>query len=328
MIQFFLLIAGLVLIIKSADVLIDSTSKIASRYGISTFIIGITVVAFGTSAPELVVGFVSGLNQTNQLTLGNVIGAGLSNTALIVGVSAVLITLRVQDSVLKREFPLLLLIEMVLGLMLFGNGQLARVESIILLVIFVFFMIYILYGAKTVNEKAEEKRTEKVDEKGKQGGEKKEEKSGSLLKLWIFTLLSLAGLFLGGKMTVEHSSGLAQSFGLDETVIGLTVVAIATTMPELITSVMAARKKEADIVLGNCLGSNIFNMLFVLGISAVISPIPVTDGLWFDFIAMLIITVFVFTVSLINKKISRGMGILLIAAYFAYLALKVWQLVM
>lgn len=328
MIQFFLLIAGLVLIIKSADVLIDSTSKIASRYGISTFIIGITVVAFGTSAPELVVGFVSGLNQTNQLTLGNVIGAGLSNTALIVGVSAVLITLRVQDSVLKREFPLLLLIEMVLGLMLFGNGQLARLESIILLVIFVFFMIYILYGAKTVNEKAEEKRTEKVDEKGRQGGEKKEEKSGSLLKLWIFTLLSLAGLFLGGKMTVEHSSGLAQSFGLDETVIGLTVVAIATTMPELITSVMAARKKEADIVLGNCLGSNIFNMLFVLGISAVISPIPVTDGLWFDFIAMLIITVFVFTVSLINKKISRGMGILLIAAYFAYLALKVWQLVM
>lgn len=322
MIQFLLLVAGLVLIIKSAEVLIGSTSKIARRYGISTFVIGITVIAFGTSAPELVVGIVSGLNQTNQLTVGNVIGSSLSNMALIIGISAVIITLQVKDSILRREFPLLLLIEMVLGLMLLGDGQLSRVESIILLVAFLLFMAYISYGVKTANAKEDANG----DQKGKQGEVKKEEPSGNLLKLWVYALLALVGLFIGGKMTVDNSSGIAESFGLDETVIGLTVVAIATTMPELITSIVAARKKQSDIVLGNCLGSNIFNMLMVLGVSAVISPISVQKGIWIDIAAMLAITFFVYFVSIIKKKLHRLTGFILIIIYIGYLAFKVWQL--
>lgn len=322
MIQFLLLIAGLVLIIKSADVLILSTSKIARRFGISTFVIGITVIAFGTSAPELVVGIVSGINQTNQLTLGNVLGSAMSNMALIMGISAVIITLQVQDSTLKREFPMLLLIELVLGLMLFGDGYLSRVESIILLTAFLFFMLYIFYGVKAANADGDEGR----NEKGEQGEANKEEQGGSLIKLWVYALLSLGGLFLGGKMTVDYSSGIAQSFGFDETVIGLTVVALATTMPELITSIMATRKKEADIVLGNCLGSNIFNILMVLGVSALISPITVQKGIWIDIAAMLAITAFVFFVFLIKKKLNRLTGFFLITVYISYLVFKVWQL--
>ncbi len=322
--QFFVLVLGLVVIIKSADILIDSSSKIAHRYGVSTFIIGITVIAFGTSAPELAVGIISGITRTNGLSLGNIIGSFMSNMALIVGVASVIIPLKIKESVLKRELPILFSVEITLGAMMFLDGRLSRIEGFALTALFILFMIYIVTDAKRKTA------TESIVEVNESGGEIEFDlemrgtgKISQISKLWLSCILALSGLFLGGKITVESSTKIAESFGLSETLIGITVVAIATTMPELITSIIAARKKEHEIVLGNCIGSNIFNILLVLGVSSAITPIAVEGNLLFDFIVMISLTLFVFFVALFRKKIRRGVGIFLLAAYVSYLAVKV-----
>ena len=314
------------MIVKSADVLIDSSSKIAKRYGVSSFVIGITVIAFGTSAPELAVGIISGISHTNQLTLGNIIGSSLSNTALIVGISAIIMHLQVRDSVIRREIPMLIGIQIILTIMLFANGVLSRIDGAILMIGFICFMLYIVKDSKgSMKIEIDAEGDIDTDADGNQlpreivdTGSKE-----SLIKLWSFSVLSLAGLFVGGKLTVESSTTIAQNLGLSETLIGLTVVAIATTMPELITSAIAAVKKEPDIILGNCIGSNIFNILLVLGLSSVISPIPTDVGLWLDVAVMMALTAFVFIISWLKKIIKRRTGIFLLLAYVSYLVYKV-----
>ncbi|NLL76812.1 MAG: calcium/sodium antiporter [Clostridiales bacterium] len=324
--QYFLLILGLIMIIKSADVLIDSSSKIAKRYGVSSFVIGITVVAFGTSAPELAVGIVSGIARANQLTLGNIIGSALSNVALIVGISAIIIPLQVKDTVVKREIPMLIGIQLLLTAMLFSGARLSRIEGIILIFGFIGFILYIIKGAKSsMMIQIDAEGDIDTDSDGNQLSQEVIEKANqeSLLKLVVFSVLSLAGLFIGGKLTVQSSTHIAQSLGLSETLIGLTVVAISTTMPELITSVMAAIKKEPDIILGNCIGSNIFNILLVLGLSSTISPIPVDNTLFLDAFLMIILTVFVFIISWFGKTVKRKIGIFLLLSYISYIVYKV-----
>lgn len=323
--QFLLLILGLAFIIKSADILIDSVSKIARAYGVSSFIIGITVVAFGTSAPELAVGIVSGISRTNQLTLGNIIGSSMSNTALIVGLSAVIFPLRVKDTIVKRELPILIAVQLALAAMLLHDAHLSRLEGIVLVCAFTAFMIYIIRGAGS-SMRIQIDAEGDIDTDGNGNGlpVRKPEPKNGLVKLWLLSAASLLGLIIGGKLTVDSSSMIAQGLGLSETLIGLTVVAIATTMPELITSIIAARKKEPDIVLGNCIGSNIFNILLVLGISSAIHPIHVADRLIFDFAAILLVTIFVFVISITRKLLWRPVGILLLAVYVAYLAIKVY----
>ncbi len=325
--EFLLLILGLILIIKSSDVLIDSVSKIARRYGISSFIIGITVVAFGTSAPELAVGIMSGINHTNQLTLGNIIGSSISNIALIVGVAAAIFPLQIKDSAVKREMPMLIIIQIALGAMMFIDGRLSRFEGLILLGAFVLFMIYVFKSVKK-SARIQIDADGDIDTDGDGNNELPSQPTGKqkntgLMKLWCYSVLSLLGLFAGGKLTVDSSTQIAQNFGLSETLIGLTVVALATTMPELITSIMAARKREPEIVLGNCIGSNIFNILLVLGISSTIFPITAAKSLWFDVASMLLFTILVFIMSLLRKRLQRWAGIFLLAGYMAYLAVKV-----
>jgi cation:H+ antiporter len=324
--QYFLLVLGLIMIIRSADVLIESSSKIAKRYGVSSFVIGITVVAFGTSAPELAVGIISGITHTNQLTLGNIIGSSLSNTAFIVGLSAVIMPLLVRDSVVRREIPMLIITQIIMVVMLFNNGGISRMNGAILMIGFIGFMLYVGRNSKeSIKIEIDAEGDIDIDADGNQLSKAMidTEKKEKLLKLWCFSILSLAGLFIGGRLTVESSTSIAQSLGLSETLIGLTVVAIATTMPELITSIIAAMKKEPDIVLGNCIGSNIFNILLVLGLSSVISPIPTDVSLWLDVVVMLLLTIFVFIISWIRKKITRRVGIILLLSYVAYLIYKV-----
>ena len=324
--QYLMLIAGLAMIVKSADVLIDSSSKIAKQYGVSSFVIGITVVAFGTSAPELAVGILSGISHTNQLTLGNIIGSAMSNTALIVGISAIIMTLRVRDSVIKREIPMLLGIQAALAAMLLIDGELSRMEGGLLLLGFVGFMLYIVKGSEG-SVKIQLDLQGDIDTDG-ENNQLPNEASGAdtdkgLIKLWLLSVLSLAGLFVGGQLTVNNSAAIAQSLGLGETLIGLTVVSIATTMPELITSMMAALKKEPEIILGNCIGSNIFNILLVLGLSSVISPIAADTSLWIDIVIMLSLTSLIFVISWRNKQINRREGIAFVMLYIAYLTFKV-----
>lgn len=323
--QYLLLIIGLVFTIKSADILIDSVSKIARAYGVSSFIIGITVVAFGTSAPELAVGIVSGISRTNQLTLGNIIGSSMSNTALIVGLSAIIFPLRVKDAVVKRELPILIVVQLALAAMLLHDARLSRLEGIILIGAFAVFIIFIIRGAGS-SMKIRIDTEGDIDTDGNGNGlpARKPEQKNGLVKLWLLSAASLLGLIIGGKLTVDSSTLIAQGLGLSETLIGLTVVAIATTMPELITSIIAARKKEPDIVLGNCIGSNIFNILLVLGISSAIHQIRVADGLLFDFVSILLVTILVFIISVTRKQLQRPVGIVLFAAYAAYLTVKVF----
>ena len=314
------------MIVKSADILIDSSSKIAKRYGVSSFIIGITVVAFGTSAPELAVGIASGITRTNQLTLGNIIGSSLSNMALIVGVSAIIMSLRVKDSVVRREIPMLFGIQLLLATMLFTSHYLSRWEGALLIVGFIGFMIYIIKDSKSsikIQMDVEGDIDTDLNENQLPSTNIEKSNRNNLLKLVLFSVLSLAGLFIGGNLTVEGSTQIAKELGLSETLIGLTVVAIATTMPELITSIMAAAKKEPDIVLGNCIGSNIFNILLVLGLSSTISPIPVDATLWVDVIVMISLTIFIFIISVLRKTIRRRTGIVLLTGYILYLVYKV-----
>lgn len=326
--QFILLALGLAMIVKSADVLIDSASKIARRYGVSSFIIGITVIAFGTSAPELAVGIVSGIDHTNQLTLGNIIGSSMSNMALIIGLSAIIFPLQVKDNILKRELPILFAIQIGLGVMMFMDGLLSRTEGLILMGLFVVFMVYISMSSKQsmkIQIDAEGDIDTDGDGNGLLGQPEEKQKKTELLKLWCFSLLSLLGLFIGGRLTVDASTKIAQSLALSETLIGLTVVALATTMPELITSIVAAKKKEHEIVLGNCIGSNIFNILLVLGVSSTISPIAVEERLKFDVASMLFLTVVIFVMSLLRKKLQRRTGVFLLMGYILYLAIKVFS---
>lgn len=328
--QFFLLILGLVFIIKSADILIDSALKLARRYGVSAFVVGITVVAFGTSAPELSVGILSGISHTNNLTLGDVIGSSMANMALIVGLSAVIFPLRVRDSVIKRELPILLIVQLSLAVMIFIDGRLSRFDGILLLVMFGLFMLYIARDSKA-STKIQIDAEGDIDTDGDGNNVPLEpivnDKKHEMAKLWLFSLLSLLGLFIGGKLTVDSSTKIAESFGLSQTLIGLTVVAIATSIPELITSIVAARKKEPDIVLGNCIGSNILNILLVLGLSSVISPITITENLWFDIVSIIMLTVFVLIVSFYQRKLRRFSGIVLSSGYVVYLAVKVFTAV-
>ena len=324
--QYFLLILGLVLIVKSADILINSSSKIAKRYGVSSFVIGITVVAFGTSAPELAVGIISGVTRTNQLTLGNVIGSSLSNMALIVGISAIIMPLQVKDSVIRREIPMLFGIQLVLTVMLAVGGQLSRIDGGLLIIGFIGFMLYIIKDSKnSIKIQMDAEGDIDTDADGNQLSLETVEKENqeSLLKLICFAILSLGGLFIGGKLAVDSSTNIAESLGLSETLIGLTVVAIATTMPELITSIMAAVKKEPDIVLGNCIGSNIFNILLVLGVSSVFSPIPVDTTLYLDILMMITLTIFIFVISWFRKTIRCRTGLFLLISYISYLVYKV-----
>lgn len=320
--EFILLLVGLALIIKSADVLIDSTSKIARKYGVSTFVIGITVIAFGTSAPELAVGLISGFNKANQLTLGNVVGSAVSNTALIVGMSAMIFPLAVKDTVVKREIPILIAVQGVLAFMVLYDNELSRLEGIILLLGFAGFIFYVIKNAKkSMNISIDSEGDIDTDGDGNQVIES--EKQSSMPKLYLLSAVSLAGLFLGGNLTVNNSTKIAANFGLSETVIGLTVVAIATTLPELITSFMAVKKTEPDIVLGNCVGSNLFNILLVLGASSVINPIKVQGDMTFDLIVAVLLTIVIFLISLFTKKVSRFFGIILMTSYFAYIFYKV-----
>ena len=322
--EFVWLIIGLAIIIKSADILVDASSKIARKYGVSTFVIGITVIAFGTSAPELVVGLVSAVNKTNQLTLGNIIGSVYVNATFIVGIAAMIFPLAVKDTVIKRELPMLIFVQAVLAFMILADGELTRFEGVVLLLGFVGFVIYIALNIKKLSGHSLDIGEERVASDARvstlEAG--RAQKTG-MVKTWILSALSLVGLFIGGKLAVDNSSQIATNFGLSETIIGLTVVTLATTLPEFITSIMAARKKEHDIVLGNCIGSTLFNILFVLGLSSVVNPIKIQDSMTIDMLLMIALTALIFMVSLFKKRISRLFGFVLAATYLSYLCYKV-----
>lgn len=306
------LIGGLILILWGADALTDGASAIAKKLNISDLVIGLTIVSFGTSAPEFVISLISSLKGSSDIAIGNIVGSNISNTLLIVGLTATIFPLAVQKSTIKTEIPLSLLAGIVLFFMgsdiLLKDGTsniIGRGDGLILLCFFAIFMGYSLNLAK--NNKNEETETPS--------------KSMKTIKAIILLILGLCALIFGGQFFVDGASNIARSLGVSESVIGLTLVAIGTSLPELATSVVAAFKKSHDMAIGNIVGSNIFNIFAILGISASINPMQTTGITTFDY-GMLILSgvlLFIFALFFGKRKITRIEGILLLIVYIGYM---------
>jgi len=311
--QVILLIVGFVILIKGADFLIDGASSTASHFKVSKLLIGLTIVAFGTGAPELAVSISSMLNGTSDMLLGNVIGSNIVNILLLLGIGATIRPIRIKKDTITKELPLLLLISVVLVVLFFDsmNGlsvnTIDRTDGIICLCCFAIFLFYIIAMAR----------------KNRTGKKEVEKPKFKLSISLLLVLLGLAGVVGGAELVVNSATTIATAFGVPERVIALTVVAFGTSLPELITTIKAARRGENELMVGNIVGSNIFNVCIVLGLPAAIFGTITPDnsdmfGLVIDLIMVLVSTVLLWAFAKSGKKISRAEGLALLAVFLAY----------
>lgn len=314
MIEFIaMLLIGLLMLSKGSDFSVDNASALAKKLGVSAIVIGLTVVALGTSMPELFVSFYAALSGKPDIAIGNIIGSNIANIGLILGLAALIAPMAIKEKTIAKEMPIMIAASIafiLLGLMAVPAGaetMLSRIDGLLLLVLFAYFMVYIMHSVKSEPD-AVKKEFEKEIHAKKQPA----------LTLLFFTMGGIAVVVIGANIFVEGSVGLARIFGISEEFIGLTLVAIGTSLPELFVSVRAAMKKEADIAVGNIVGSNIFNILFILGISSFISPIKVSATFLSDSAIMLAFAIALMALTMHNKSLSKGKGILLLAGYTAF----------
>jgi len=301
-------VIGVALLVKGADWLVDGAAALAARLGITPIVIGLTIVAFGTSAPELIVNLVAAAGGKPDIAIGNVIGSNIANILLILGIAAVIRPLAIKRNTVWKEIPFALLAVVLVAVMasdwlLAGRATdlLDRIDGLALLGFFAVFMYY-TFGIS----------------KAEGGAEKPKMMPGS--KAAGLVAAGLAGLVLGGKLTVDGALAIAEAAGVSERVIGLTIVAVGTSLPELVTSAVAARKGQADIAVGNVVGSNIFNVFFVLGISALIRPLPFSAGNVSDSLVAIAATFLMFIAMFVGKRhiLERWQGRAFVACYAAY----------
>jgi len=311
MITYILFVAGFVILILGAKFLVDGASSIGIKAGLSQLVVGLTIVAFGTSLPELVINVFASIAGSSGLAIGNVLGSNIMNTLLIVGIAAIIYPIKVESSVCKRDSWINLiaigLVAVLANDLFFGKQDniISRVDGIILLVLFI-ILIYILFTQSSVKDSTEENNT----------------KTLPYSKSIFFIILGGLGLFFGGRWIVEGASTIANNMGVSESTIGLTLVAMATSLPELVTSIVAALKKNTAIAIGNALGSNIFNIFLVLGTSATINPIYFDSNLNVEISILIISSLFlmlVIRVGKTNRTITRLEGIMLALSYIAFL---------
>ena len=295
-IQIILLIIGFVLLIKGADVFVDGASNVAYNLKIPTIIVGLTIVAFGTSAPEAAVSITSAFAGTNALSLGNVVGSNIFNILAVVGISALLGTLTVDKILIKRDIGLLVIA------VLFG--QLSRLCGIIFLIIIIAYVYRLVQEAR----KDKEAMSEEIEVKL------------SMPKSFIYIILGIAGIIIGSDLVVDGASFIASAFGLSDALIGLTIVAIGTSLPELVTSVTALKKGDNGIVIGNVLGSSIFNILFILGVSSAIMPLPIAPEMVTDIALMTVITIIGAIFAYSQNEVDKKEGAILVALFILYMA--------
>ncbi|TYS60882.1 calcium/sodium antiporter [Sutcliffiella horikoshii] len=308
---YLLLVVGFALLIKGADWFVDGASSIAKILRISPLLIGLTIVAFGTSSPEATVSILAALDNSAEVALGNVVGSNIFNITLVVGITALLNPLKVESATIRKEIPFTLLGSAVLLVLIsdialqgFSENLLTRSDGLIFLLIFAVFMYYIFEVARNNRDKIP---AEETSEKATWG------------KNIFWTLIGLASIIFGGELVVRNSTEIAVSLGMSETLVGLTIVAIGTSLPELVTSIMAAIKKQSEIALGNIVGSNIFNILFVLGTSSLITPLPVNSKIFVDIGLLVLLTVILLVFSRTNFRIGKIEGTFLAVAYVLYL---------
>lgn len=305
-----LLIIGMVLLIKGADWFVSGSSAVAKALKIPPLIIGLTLVSMGTSAPEASVSINSVLNNMNDMSIGNVVGSNIFNTLFILGLSSIIVPLSISREIKFYDIPLMVLLYAVILLFGFVITPLIfdQVESIFLLILFILYTIFLIFRAKNRNNlNVEIKNKDNVDKKS----------------IWLNILLAIVGLLgiiYGGDLVVDHAANIAKTIGMSETLVGLTIVAIGTSLPELVTSVVASIKKENDIAIGNVIGSNIFNIVFILGISSSISNLTLDWSTLIDINVLLLSGIIIWIIALKFKKIQRWQGIVFILIYICYIS--------
>lgn len=305
----FLMIAGFVLLIKGADWLVHGASALAKKHQVSDMVIGLTIVAFGTSTPELVVNTLASVQNHADIVYGNILGSNIVNLFLILGIVGVIAPFTVKSTTIRKEMPISIFAVALIWLLSnqllpFQQNILSRFDGSILLLFFMLFLVYIFRQMK----------------RDKMGAEKFEDEHLPALKIWGFIGIGLAGLVLGGKLVVDSAVKIAEALSVSEKIIGLTIVAIGTSLPELVTSVVAALKKNSDIALGNVIGSNIFNVLLILATSALIKPVQFNPEFNIEIYLLAVGTTLLF-VSMFTgtkKKLDRWEAAILMVIYLAY----------
>ncbi|KGA96436.1 K+-dependent Na+/Ca+ exchanger [Alkalihalobacillus alcalophilus ATCC 27647 = CGMCC 1.3604] len=314
MLDYILLLVGFVVLIGGANYFVNGASTMAKYLSISPLVIGLTIVAFGTSAPEVIISILAALRGSSEMAIGNVVGSNLFNMTFIVGVMAIISPLAVQDNTIRKEIPFTLLASVTLFIFMNdiflhsgAKNVITRSEGIIFLVLFAVFLYYIL----------EVIRKQRKKERGKQVSIPREEKKWG--KAIAISILGLLAILLGGEFVVSSSSAIAIDLGMSETLVGLTIVAIGTSAPELVTAIIAAIKKESDIALGNIVGSGVFNILFVLGVAATITPLTVDPRVILDVIILIFFTLILLIFSRTKHTVGKGEGSILVLMYVIYL---------
>ena len=312
--QFLLLSAGFMMLIKGADFFVDGSSEIASRFGIPQLVVGLTIVAMGTSAPEAAVSISAALKGNAGITIGNVVGSNILNILVILGLTAFLTkkTVPVAASTVKYEMPFMIVTMLVLLWMGYAGNEITRLEGAGLWVVFLLYLFYLLKMAKKGAGRNSEEDEGEVSERGANKKEK------SMAMLVLFTSAGLALIVAGSSVTVDAATAIARIIGLSERFIGLTIVALGTSLPELFTSVSAARKGKADIAIGNIVGSNVFNVLFVVGTSALITPVVFESKFIVDSIVAVAAGVLLWIFSFRGRSLNRAEGGLLLLGYLGY----------
>lgn len=304
MLSFVMLVAGFALLVWGADKFVAGASAFARRLGVSPLLVGLTIVAFGTSAPELAVSLTAALQGANEIAVGNVLGSNVFNLLVVAGLSAVLCPLIMDRTLLRRDWPLSVAAAVLLLLFLAPDLTISRIEGLILLAVFIVVLVVQIRAAMQGRSAADSEE---------------EEVSMSPLLIGVNIVLGLACIIIGGQLAVNGATGIARMFGLSETLIGLTIVAIGTSLPELVTSLVAAHKGQNEIAMGNVIGSNLFNILLILGVSASITPIPVQAVSVIDCIVLIAASV-IFYLPAMRGKLGRAPGAVMALCYVAYTA--------
>ena len=301
-----MLLAGFVLLIKGADFFVEGSSSVAKRLRIPSIIIGMTIVAMGTSLPECAVSVTASLNNQNELAISNVIGSNIFNLMVVCGACALFAPLLVEVGTLKREFPFSFVCAGLLLVLGYFGMSLGHIDGIVMMIIFAAYLTYMVLSAK---------KARKAEVQENDGAYK-------ILPIWkcvLFILGGAAAIKFGGDFVVDGASVIAAKFGLSPNLIGLTIVSMGTSLPELVTSIVAARKNEVDMAVGNVIGSNIFNILLVLGVAGAISPIAFAMENMIDIILLIVMSVIVWIMAWTNKKIVRSEGAVMLAIYAGYM---------
>lgn len=312
---YFLFIMGFIILIKGADLLVEGASSVAKRLNVSSLVIGLTIVAFGTSTPELFVNVFASIQGNSEIAIGNILGSNIANILLILGVSAIIYPLTVQSTTIWKEIPFSLLAAIILGILANDllidhkeKSELTRSDGLVLIGFFIIFLYYVFSIAK---------KSENTENNGF--------KQFSIVKSAAYIFIGLTGLVLGGTWIVNGAVEIASQFGVSEYLIGLTVVAIGTSLPELATSAVAAYKKNTDIAIGNVVGSNIFNIFWVLGLSAAIKPLPFQPSGNIDIVTAVISSILLFALLFVGKKhlLEKWQGAMFLLLYAGYIVLLV-----